>query len=90
MAKKNKNSHYITEKTVSAEKKKAQAKRNKETKAKVLTIAICAFVLLLIGALIFGLFALAKHSAENSTETTSVAHDHDGDGIADHGDDAHN
>ena len=89
MAKKNKNSNYVTEKTLSAQKKKQQAQRSKETRKKVLTVVVTAFVLLLIGALIFGLFSLAKYSAENSTETT-VAHDHNGDGIPDHGDDAHN
>lgn len=89
MAKKNKNSNYVTEKTVSAQKKKQQAKRSKETKKKVTAIVVSVLVLLLIGALIFGLFSAAKYSAENSTETT-VGHDHNGDGIPDHGDDAHN
>ena len=88
MAKKNKNSNYVTEKTLSAQKKKQQAKRSKETKKKVLAVVISVLVLLLIGALIFGLFSAAKYSAENSTDT-SIAHDHDGDGVPDHDDSYH-
>lgn len=89
MAKKNKNSNYVTEKTISAKEKQQKAKRNKAKKQKITAIVLSVCALALIAALIFGLFSMAKYSAENSS-TPSVSHDHDGDGVPDHGDDAHN
>ncbi len=89
MAKKNKNSNYVTEKTISAQKKKQQAQRNKAKKKKITTVVLSICALLLIAGLIFGLFSMAKYSAENSSGSSSVEHDHNGDGIPDHGDDAH-